>query len=256
MDTNEEIAESRKRQTLFPGAHSTGNSLEGILDVPPKSHKRFAEASQKQNASRSKLQRSHDNYLTIFQETDQLKAPGLKSKLPVKEGSPWNLYRRYLTLELGGTVAVVGKTNQTELFLMRGYRNDSAEENLDPLAVLQHPNLLQYHDCFQHDNAFYVVFEYAEISIKELMEIRLDESELVAIVHQVCRTVRYTSLPKSLMLKVLQIVECLAYLEQMKTCHGAVNESNILLTRQGHVKIGGHHTFKQSLFKSNVNRRS
>lgn len=106
--------------------------------------------------------------------------------VPVFDGSPWKSYKQDLSLELGGSVAVVHKIPATEeLFTIRSISGPSAEEKLFMLRQLRHENLLISFELFSFKDEFFIVSELAAISLEELTVARPDEVQVAAIIYQV-----------------------------------------------------------------------
>ena len=106
--------------------------------------------------------------------------------VPVFHGSPWKSYKQDLSLDQGGSVAVVYKTPATkELFTIRSISGPDAEEQVFMLRQLRHENLLVSHELYSFENKFFVVSELAAISLEELTVAGPDEIQLAAIAYQV-----------------------------------------------------------------------
>lgn len=106
--------------------------------------------------------------------------------VPVFDGSPWNSYKQDLSLELGGSVAVVYKIPATkELFTIRSISGPGVEEKLFMLRQLQHKNLFFCHELYSFKDEILIVSELAAISLEELTVARPDEVQLAAIISQV-----------------------------------------------------------------------
>ena len=89
-------------------------------------------------------------------------------------------------MELGGDAIIASRVPATrDLYVVRSYPAAASRERLQLLQLLKHQNVLQYQESFLCDDAFYIVFEHAEISLAELIVARPGEAELVAIAYQV-----------------------------------------------------------------------
>jgi len=107
--------------------------------------------------------------------------------VPIFDGSPWKSYKQHLSLELGGSIAVVYKIPATkELFTIRSVSGPRAEEKLFLLRQLRHKNLLVSLELFSFKDELFIVSEFAAISLEELTVARPDEVQLAAIISQVC----------------------------------------------------------------------
>lgn len=155
---------------------------------------------------------------------------------PFKEMSPWDCYHRAFDLDLAGVVSVVSKIPATStLYILRSFiepehpddklsaiqkQEKSAldEKKIYMLRQLNHVNILKACEIFSYSDTFYVVSEYQKLSLAEFLIEGPDETELVAIVHQ--------------------ILNGLAYLESLHLIHGSINRPNILLSDQGTITIG------------------
>jgi serine/threonine protein kinase len=154
--------------------------------------------------------------------------------VPLLEGSPWNHYKSGYSLELGGPIAVVCKFPATkDLFTMRSFPSSGADKKLYMLRQLEHPNFLASIEVFSFQDTYYLISEHTEISCEEFIVARPDEIQLVAIIRQVSR-----KLLKLIGLNVLQILDAISYLVTQNLTHGAINCSNVLLRKDGVVKIG------------------
>ncbi|KAF2178254.1 hypothetical protein K469DRAFT_461377, partial [Zopfia rhizophila CBS 207.26] len=131
--------------------------------------------------------------------------------------SPWNHYQSGYSLELGGPIAVVRKVPATkDLFTMRSFSSSGADKKLYMLRQLKHPNLLASIEVFSFQDTYYLISEHAEISCEEFIVARPDEIQLAAIIRQ---------------------MNAISYLVTQNLTHGAITCSNILLTKDGVVKI-------------------
>ena len=104
------------------------------------------------------------------------------------------------------------------------YKN--IEESLNIIKILDHPNLLKYYSSFIEKENYYIIMEYAEggnlknyIKIHKILDKKIDENKINKIFYQSMSA-----------LKFLQKEDCL---------HRNLSTSNIFLTKNGDIKIGG-----------------
>ncbi|KAI9776696.1 MAG: hypothetical protein M1839_009423 [Geoglossum umbratile] len=138
--------------------------------------------------------------------------------LPVLSGSPWDLYKKDFSIELGGSIAVVHKKPVTEdLFAIRSFSGQDTDEKLYMLCLLRHESFLLSHEIFFFEDTYFIVSEYMAISLEELTIARPDELQLAIIIHQ--------------------ILNGISFLVKQGLTHGSITCSNILVSTRGVVKI-------------------
>ncbi len=110
--------------------------------------------------------------------------------------------------------------------VIRAELSDSAhhEEGLEREAFLAlelaHPNLVKVYDCFREDDKIYLMMEYVDgMSLDELV-------------------LRYGPLPESVVAHVVHsMAQALAYLHSKGILHRDIAPPNILVSKDGHVKV-------------------
>lgn len=107
--------------------------------------------------------------------------------VPIFSGTPWKQYKQCLHLEMGGSVIVASRVPATrDLFAVRPVSGPQAEEKLYMLRQLRHENLLASLELFVTNEEVFIVSELAAVSLDEFTVVILDETQLEAIIHQVC----------------------------------------------------------------------
>ena len=151
----------------------------------------------------------------------------------------WNNHRdkdfEFLTYLGGGNdhhyVKAKSKLND-EIYVIKIIENikietyKNIEESLNIIKILDHPNLLKYYSSFIEKENYYIIMEYAEggnlknyIKIHKILGKKIDENKINKIFYQSMSA-----------LKFLQKEDCL---------HRNLSTSNIFLTKNGDIKIGG-----------------
>jgi serine/threonine protein kinase len=101
---------------------------------------------------------------------------------------------------------------------MRSFSSNGAEKKLYMLRQLKHANLLASFEVFSFQDTYYLISEHTEISCEEFIVARPDEAQLAAIIRQ--------------------MIDVISYLVSQNLTHGTLTCSNVLLTKDGVVKIG------------------
>jgi hypothetical protein len=125
----------------------------------------------------------NQRYLTRRQPTNPHDQSSEPMNLRVIHEAPWDLYARYINLELGKSVDII-YTKDDEVYSCRCLREADCEK-IDMLRKISHPNILHSHQIFLRDGLYYVVSELAAISLEDLLLARPDEIQIRAIMHQV-----------------------------------------------------------------------
>jgi hypothetical protein len=224
---------AQKRDTVFPGSVKWSGTRK-VIQYPVKRKAELPPIQELPKPIKPKVPRLNIpvNPLSSY-EVDPV---------PLLKGSPSKDYKKCYSLELGGSVVVVRKVPATkDLFTMSGFASSSPETQLYMLCQLKHENLLepfQVFCCSKNDtldtlDTFYIISKHTEISCEELIVARPDEIQLAAIIHQA--SFSSYALTKA---NMLQVLHAISYLVTQNLTHGAITCSNILLTREGVVKIG------------------
>jgi hypothetical protein len=69
---------------------------------------------------------------------------------------------------------------------MHSVSGPDGEKKRYTLRQLKYNNLLRPEEIFSFEDSFYIISEYAAISLEEVIVVRPSEVQLAAIVHQVC----------------------------------------------------------------------
>ena len=100
------------------------------------------------------------------------------------------------------------------------------EKKLYILRLLDHPNILKYYSSFIHNNNYYIVMEYAEsgnlknyIKLHKIIDKNIEENKLNKIFYQ--------------------SMSALKYLHEQEYLHRNISTSNIFITKDGDIKLGG-----------------
>ncbi len=130
-----------------------------------------------------------------------------------------------------GGMGAVYKARQPRLDRLVALKLLSADKQGDPqfaerfqreartLALLQHPNIVTIHDFGEVQGRFYLLMEYVDgVTLRQLLQTRkLSPEEALAIVPRIC--------------------EALQYAHKQGVVHRDVKPENILLDKQGQVKM-------------------
>lgn len=120
-----------------------------------------------------------------------------------------------------GSVNKLIKKSTKEVFALKRISIQDEEmhifvqNEIEILKLLNHPNLLSFHESFFAEKNYYIIMEYfPSISLSKNLEINvLSPSSLKAI--------------------MLQVLQTLTYLHQMNICHRDLNLKNILISLSG-----------------------
>ena len=100
------------------------------------------------------------------------------------------------------------------------------EKQLHILRLLDHPNILKYYSSFIHNNNYYIIMEYADggnlknyIKIHKIIDKKIEENKLNKIFYQ--------------------SMSAIVYLHELEFIHRNISTSNIFLTKDGDIKLGG-----------------
>jgi serine/threonine protein kinase len=201
------MAEWQKRDTMFPGSDQRTGNRKVSEPVTSKDKVPPVPGLSKPLANR---------LMTI--PISPLSSNG-RVPVPLLKGSPWVRYRSGYALELGGPIAVVHKFPATsDLFKMRSFSSNVAEKKLYMLRQLKHANLLASFEVFSFQDTYYLISEHTEISCEEFIVARPNEIQLAAIIRQ--------------------MLDAISYLVSQNLTHGTITRSNVLLTKEGVVRIG------------------
>lgn len=172
--------EERDRQTKFFADTEHWSLLSKINSKPEVTlsddHQRLAFASHLTNERRPAGGR-------VSPETSK-SAPLIK----LREGSPWEIYRKKYEIDLAGWNAVCQTQPPTpKLFGVRILRGPDRKEQVQLLRRLYHEHLLETYEVFVDTDFCYTVSENVEISLDEIVAAPVlpNEIELAAIVCQV-----------------------------------------------------------------------
>ncbi|XP_064092354.1 serine/threonine-protein kinase Nek8-like [Macrobrachium nipponense] len=125
------------------------------------------------------------------------------------------LYRR----KADDTMVIIKEINMLELSASE--RQMSLNE-INVLAMMDHPNIVSYMDSFERDTVLYIEMEYADGgSLAQFLTQqvkRIEEREILVIFHQ--------------------IVAALRYIHEHHILHRDLKTANIFLTKAGVVKVG------------------
>nr|XP_053652731.1 serine/threonine-protein kinase Nek8-like [Cherax quadricarinatus] len=125
------------------------------------------------------------------------------------------LYRR----KEDEVMVIIKEINMLEL---SASERQMALNEVNVLAMLDHPNIISYMDSFERDTVLCIEMEYADGgSLAQYLTQRvkrIDELEILILFHQ--------------------IVSALSYMHQHHILHRDLKTANIFLTKQGVVKVG------------------
>ena len=147
-----------------------------------------------------------------------------------------NIYDFELLCYLGGGnnyhYAKVKSKLNNKIYIMKIFTNiqleryKTIEKKLFMLKLMNHPNMLKYYSSFIDNNNYYIIMEYAEngnlknyIKIHKLLNKKIEESILNKILYQ--------------------SMSVLEYLHREGFLHRNITTSNLFLTKNGDVKLGG-----------------
>ncbi|KAK4312033.1 hypothetical protein Pmani_016499 [Petrolisthes manimaculis] len=125
------------------------------------------------------------------------------------------LYRR----REDDTLVIIKEINMLEL---SGAERQMSLNEINVLAMLDHPNIVSYMDSFERDTVLCIEMEYADGgSLAQYLTQRvkrIDEREILMIFHQ--------------------ITSAITYMHQHHILHRDLKTANIFLTKEGMVKVG------------------
>lgn len=171
--------ERSKRETVFPGSAQWSRTFRSESHDKPKSRTLGRSTLTHDRESKRLVPRINLPVNPLDSNRDHL--------IPIKEGSPWKYYKYAFGLELGGSVAVVCKSPASnKLFAIYNVSSPDGERMVYTLRQLKHDNLLRPEEILSFQDTFYIVTEYAAISLEEVIVVRPNEIQLAAIVYQVC----------------------------------------------------------------------
>ena len=100
------------------------------------------------------------------------------------------------------------------------------EKNLYMLKLLEHQNMLKYYSSFVENNKYYIIMDYAEggnlknyIKIHKILDRQIEEIKLDKIFYE--------------------LMSVSSYLDNEGFIHKNITTSNIFLTKDGDIKLGG-----------------
>ena len=147
-----------------------------------------------------------------------------------------NIYDFEILSYLGGEnnyhyAKVKSKLNK-EIYVMKIMENIELdkykifEKNLYMLKLLEHQNMLKYYSSFVENNNYYIIMEYAEggnlknyIKIHKIMDRKIEKIKLDKIFYE--------------------LMSVSSYLDDEGFIHKNISTSNIFLTKDGDIKLGG-----------------
>ncbi len=132
-------------------------------------------------------------------------------------------------------MVVRSKSKSSTLYTVRSFALEDADRKLYMLCQFKHRNILESYETFSFRQSFYVISEHVEISCNELVIARPDEGQLANIIKQVG-----VSIVLIVMADYMQALGGISYLASQNLTHGSIDQSNVLLTREGIVKISRH----------------
>ncbi|KAH7111363.1 kinase-like domain-containing protein [Dendryphion nanum] len=138
-----------------------------------------------------------------------------------KEGSPWRSYERIhqLRLGVGDRIHVAErKSPPFDIVTVRSWPGPHIEDKLHMLQQIQHPNFVSAFDAFDLEQSLCIVFEHMPISLQYVADNPyINELRLASVLGQV--------------------IGAISYLASQNLVHGSITCSNILLTKDGVIKI-------------------
>jgi hypothetical protein len=154
-----------------------------------------------------------------------------------RRGSIWAEYKRCFELELNGKVDVaVPRSTSQKLFVVRRAATSNLNRQLHMLVQLMaQPYFAKCFQVFGSVSSPYFVCEYLNLTLGHILGLPTfpTEVEVAAIAGQV----RYST-HICLQTDGEQLLQALTFLEQHNLAHQRLSMSNILLSDDGHVKIG------------------
>ncbi|KAH8689291.1 hypothetical protein BGW36DRAFT_308482 [Talaromyces proteolyticus] len=110
------------------------------------------------------------------------------SPVRITTKSPWDTYTKVFKCELAGDVViVVHRTEPSEVYALRSYREPTAAKVLHRLTQLQHKNILSVKECFCTEESMYALCQDFPLTLEDIItcDAYLDEIQLSAILTQV-----------------------------------------------------------------------
>ncbi|EED20934.1 conserved hypothetical protein [Talaromyces stipitatus ATCC 10500] len=110
------------------------------------------------------------------------------SSVRITNKSPWDTYAKVFNCELAGDVViVVHRTEPSEVYALRPYREAIGAKVLHRLTQLQHKNILSAKECFCTEESMYALCQDFPLTLEDIItcDAYLDEIQLSAILTQV-----------------------------------------------------------------------
>ncbi|KIW79857.1 hypothetical protein Z517_06472 [Fonsecaea pedrosoi CBS 271.37] len=204
------MQKTSNRDTVFPG--SGGDYLANI-QRPNNSNLPESQVESSTRHSRALVKSTtksglRDLYLPLKYKTQRVNW---------REDSPWSFYEGAYRIELGGSVAVVLRSDTGEQFTLSSA--SITEEQIKRLCELKHKNLVQTYEVFSYEGVYYTVSNHEAISLNHFIacDKSLNEAQLASI--------------------FAQSLEGIAYLATHGLRHSEIICPNILVSLEGVVKI-------------------
>lgn len=226
-----------KRQTLLPGGSRPSKLPKVSVQEDLASIKTVKDRESKRNTivGRNTLVRFDES--TTHQHTTPNSTKELLSKSNFVAGgaeiariaNPWDFYDRAFSLEQSGTVDVgTNRKNKNDcsIFAIKKMDNGSSMDVIRQLILAQCSEspgastcLAAFYEIFIFESRFYLVEEYLDITLGEVMgcPILFGETEICMVASDV--------------------VMAIEFLRTQDLQHGAINKTNIGLTRHGRVRL-------------------
>jgi len=142
------------------------------------------------------------------------------SELSLKRSSPWDSYAKDYRRDLGGSVLIVYKRQATsQLFAMKDIPKVETDLAVQVLRKVRHEYLVCPYEVFEDKSTAYIIFEYMAVSLDNINSSALHPNEL-----QVSTIIR-------------QVLNGIAFLASKGMMHGNITCGNVLISREGDVKI-------------------
>ncbi|OAL33367.1 hypothetical protein AYO20_07378 [Fonsecaea nubica] len=204
------MQKASNRDTVFPG--SGGDYLANI-QRPNNSNLPESQVESSTRHSRVLVKSTTKSGLRDLYLPSKYKTQGVNWR----EDSPWLFYEGAYRIELGGSVAVVLRSDTGEQFTLSSA--SITEEQIKRLCELKHKNLVQTYEVFSYEGVYYTVSNHEAISLNHFIacDKSLNEAQLASI--------------------FAQSLEGIAYLATHGLRHSEIICSNILVSLEGVVKI-------------------
>lgn len=145
-------------------------------------------------------------------------------RIQCRSGSPWEFYERVFSVAHTGSGIVAVKHNPRGKTVFIKQTNTSKQEDLNALKSASHENILALTAAYFHNDSIYLVYNYLPFTLQEIVLRYLTTVQIATV----CNA----------------IANGLAFLHgELNMVHGNLHAGNVVLGRDGQIKLGKHNFF-------------